>query len=82
MGNDELEVNVCGGQNRFGVGILLGDWDVHWGVRDFDPWPNELTREACLLLGFVEYSNLPSRSHSLRCQSGVDMRQPVPRMPS
>ena len=18
-----------------------GDWDVHWGVRDFDPWPFE-----------------------------------------
>ena len=21
------------------LGYFLGDWDVHWGVRAFDPWP-------------------------------------------
>ena len=42
----------CGGQNRFGIPFWLigeftthcrtyvsGDWDVHWGVIAFDPWP-------------------------------------------
>ena len=38
----------CGCQNQwyhFGVGappILVyfsGDWDIHWGLRGFDPWP-------------------------------------------
>ena len=33
--------------NHVGVGappILVyfnGDWDVHWGVQDFDIWPND-----------------------------------------
>ena len=40
------------GQNQwyhFGIGappILVdfsGDWDVHWGVRGFDPWPYDET---------------------------------------
>ena len=44
-GNKE---HVAVGQNQlyhFGVGApsmlvyFSGDWDVHWGVRAFDPWP-------------------------------------------
>ena len=42
----------CGCQDRFGMPFWLvgefttnfrtyfsGDWDVHWGLRAFDPWP-------------------------------------------
>ena len=24
---------------QFRTGIFSGEWDVHWGLRDFDPWP-------------------------------------------
>ena len=29
-----------------------GDWDVHWGVRDFDPWPY-LFDVCSLFVGFI-----------------------------
>ena len=28
-----------GGRCTTHFGLFSGDWDVHWGVRDFDPWP-------------------------------------------
>ena len=54
--------HVAVGQHQWyhlGVGappILVyfsGDWDVHWGVRDLDPWPCHSVLCALLSLSLI-----------------------------